>query len=741
MDPNTSVEDQQFEELLRAFEDAHGKRKRSLKAHMDEVMIILESQTEGLRQTMNVKHTPISARLKDADKALQTLRRRQEDRKKLRELKGLVENRGQKWEEYCKEWSMEDKITEVEPFTNIDQMFEAMHDLAGIRISVYFPADVPRVVEFFRGDRFIIAEQPSRKGGLKRDFQKIRRLVERQREIHDVPENKLRNVERMENTGVPEATFAGYKATHVVIRLRDPNFDTYVASDPIINIEVQIGSIIMHAWSDIEHDILYKPSEVNQVSADAVQMLDLINGIVMTGEVALQQLTRVGKAEADRQLAARTRRADSWHDMVTWSYKYFKANYEKGDIPEVMDLSARYLFEILKTTDQHTNGRVEDLLHKVNPEPLQKVWPFELLCNVGLEKFHDPSFQNPRHATTMSARYWATCLVNMANLALYMRCSVFSLMGTHAKEAVPDEERPTFAEFLEILHPTKPQHRAARDGLMIDFCKLVLNTKFAKSDAKAAVRLAAAGYVVRPPLSKEDEKNLRSQTPVCVPAILNELTQDPGSSFEITLSLIGDNVRYDKSQYFIPSKESNTWKPARREADKTWSITKTQFTIDETLVFTNTKAQWEAFSDRLCDVLGVSVDTYSEEVCALHHVALRLNFKGVEDNELWMKKLRDVSKITSALGTKDPETVYQFLQMSGGIEDAKDFRELVKLGALARDLNTMDPEELKVYLDLARSYPTRDADELRALKRLADRHDTRDPVELDKWRMKEKEGS
>lgn len=152
---------------------------------------------------------------------------------------------------------MEDKINEAEPFTSVEQMFEAMHDLAGIRISVYFPTDIPKVVEFLKGPHFKIIGKPSRKGGLTRDFQKVRKLVERQRQI--TIENEGENTEPMETMGsIPELTFAGYKATHVVIQLSDLDFDKHSKGDSITNIEVQIGSIVMHAWSDIEHDILYK---------------------------------------------------------------------------------------------------------------------------------------------------------------------------------------------------------------------------------------------------------------------------------------------------------------------------------------------------------------------------------------------------------------------------------------------------------------------------------------------------
>ncbi|KAF4835626.1 hypothetical protein CGCTS75_v002311 [Colletotrichum tropicale] len=288
----------------------------------------------------------------------------------------------------------------------------------------------------------------------------------------------------METIGsTPGSTFAGYKATHVVIQLRNLDFDKHSRGDSITNIEVQIGSIVMHAWSDIEHDILYKPSENEEASADVVQMLDLINGIVMTGEVALQQLSRVAAAETTRLAANRIRPADDWHHLVTWFYTYFKG--KKTDVPPDIDWSAQYfspLFEILRATNEHNYGRVEALLDQILPQPRPEVGlPLKLLHSLGSGWFDDPSFMPPKYATTWSARYWATCLVNTVNLALYMGCSVIIAMETHSSKNNPTyKTRPTFAEFLDILHTTKPQRSSQRDITMIDFCKHALATSCKK---------------------------------------------------------------------------------------------------------------------------------------------------------------------------------------------------------------------------------------------------------------------
>ncbi|KAF3769708.1 hypothetical protein M406DRAFT_66180 [Cryphonectria parasitica EP155] len=337
-------EDEAFERLLVDFTKRRRKRMRSLEAHLNETKRILESE-------MDVQHTPISARLKDEDSALKTLRRRQEERKQLQELENL-------------EWNMENKVAEASPFKSVDQMFGATHDLAGIRISVYFPDDVQKVVAFLL--RRFGVRWPSQKGGLTDEFQKIREL------------------RRITTGSAFESPFGGYKATHVVIK-NPPDFDEHARGDPIIPIEVQIGSVIMHAWSDIEHDILYKPSDMGETSPDVVRMLNLMNGIVITGEVALQQLASVVATQTTRRAEDRTKKALGWEYMTPWLDKYFIDL--KIDLPPGNQWRSTYcLFVILRATNQHTDGRLEELLEEMKPGSQEKL-PVMILQHLGQDTY------------------------------------------------------------------------------------------------------------------------------------------------------------------------------------------------------------------------------------------------------------------------------------------------------------------------------------------------------------------
>lgn len=50
----------------------------------------------------------------------------------------------------------------------------------------------------------------------------------------------------------------------------------------------------MHAWSEVEHDLIYKPVAGN-LSEDEYAILDQLNGLVHAGEIALERLQKAGQ--------------------------------------------------------------------------------------------------------------------------------------------------------------------------------------------------------------------------------------------------------------------------------------------------------------------------------------------------------------------------------------------------------------------------------------------------------------
>jgi len=99
-------------------------------------------------------------------------------------------------------------------------------DLAGVRIIAYFPTDVDRIVD----------------------------LIEREFEI-----DRENSIDRRKTS---DPSVFGYASVHLIAeftsdRLKLPEYALFRA----MKCEVQVRTILQHAWAEIEHDIVYKSTE------------------------------------------------------------------------------------------------------------------------------------------------------------------------------------------------------------------------------------------------------------------------------------------------------------------------------------------------------------------------------------------------------------------------------------------------------------------------------------------------
>lgn len=138
-------------------------------------------------------------------------------------------------------------------------------DLAGIRVALYFPSD--RKV-------------------LNKTIEKLFD-VESKKEFPTDPQKPKLN-----------KRFSGYWASHYRVRLRKKHVLEELYANKII--EIQVASVLMHAWSEVEHDLVYKPVS-GTVSDDELAILDEINGLVMAGEIALERLQKAYAERAKRR--------------------------------------------------------------------------------------------------------------------------------------------------------------------------------------------------------------------------------------------------------------------------------------------------------------------------------------------------------------------------------------------------------------------------------------------------------
>lgn len=147
-----------------------------------------------------------------------------------------------------------------------DDIYKDIVDLAGVRIALYFPDDRYAVDKLINAS-FIVHESKK------------------------FPEKKRRN---KKTTTQYEKRFSGYWANHYRIGLKVDDPSNEEARYAQARVEIQVASVLMHAWAEVEHDLLYKPQR-GEPSVGERAILDEINGIVMAGEIALEQLQNAVK--------------------------------------------------------------------------------------------------------------------------------------------------------------------------------------------------------------------------------------------------------------------------------------------------------------------------------------------------------------------------------------------------------------------------------------------------------------
>jgi ppGpp synthetase/RelA/SpoT-type nucleotidyltranferase len=172
-------------------------------------------------------------------------------------------------------------------YASAEQIVDDIHDLAGVRIALYFPGDRPKATELI-SDQFRVVKS--------RDF----------------PGNASKR-----KGGGYEYRFQGYSATHLHVFLKpDLNpTDPHRKQLTKAKVEIQIASVLMHAWSEVEHDLIYKPQS-GELSVTEYSLLDQVNGLVCTGEIALEQLQRT----MVERLGAQLRPFASHYDLASFIY-------------------------------------------------------------------------------------------------------------------------------------------------------------------------------------------------------------------------------------------------------------------------------------------------------------------------------------------------------------------------------------------------------------------------------------
>lgn len=169
-------------------------------------------------------------------------------------------------------------------YASISAIREDIVDLAGVRVALYFPGQMDEAERIIRETLGVDDSKtfPEEKGS-------------------KAPDAGLDGSDAGK-PGERAQRFSGYGARHFRVHIPasklNPDQERYASA----LIEVQVASVLMHAWSEVEHDLVYKPLE-GELSPSEYALLDQLNGLVLAGEIALEQLQKAGD---ERVAAAKT---------------------------------------------------------------------------------------------------------------------------------------------------------------------------------------------------------------------------------------------------------------------------------------------------------------------------------------------------------------------------------------------------------------------------------------------------
>lgn len=233
--------------------------------------------------------------------------------------------------------SLKDKLIKrnaVKKYSSIEQIYRDIVDLSGVRIAIYFP-----------GDR-----------------EEIGKLIES--EFNTGKIKRFPNAEQKLNQDDPfKRRFTGYDAVHYRVRIKEDKLEANNKRFAHAQVEIQIASALMHAWAEVEHDLAYKP-QIGRLSEEEFNILDELNGLVLSGEIALERLQKAFK------------------HRIANNEQQFNNHYELAAL--IRERTSCGLLE------EHIMGRVDILLRflqKIEMDNPLKIRPYlNSLCNMKANK-------------------------------------------------------------------------------------------------------------------------------------------------------------------------------------------------------------------------------------------------------------------------------------------------------------------------------------------------------------------
>ncbi|OCK76807.1 hypothetical protein K432DRAFT_462305 [Lepidopterella palustris CBS 459.81] len=258
-------------------------------------------------------------------------------------------------------------------YKNASEIRSNVRDLAGVRIALYFPNQMDVVA-----------------GCIEKIFDVINWT--------DHPKSAAKNEQNeTEDVDTWRPKFAGYKAKHAWVQFKKEDVRNHKKLEGLQKdlrdhdvVEIQIVTVLLHAWAEVEHDIAYK-----SIFKDAMQeertILECLNGLVLSSELLLEQLYRLWTA-----------RNESAKEHFEYKYQlveFMSKRIGNSCLPETVDKSdldmlRRFLKTIEKDTPEALGLVLDELGFQEDADP-KVTRDLNPVLNEIIERY--PGFQPRSH--------------------------------------------------------------------------------------------------------------------------------------------------------------------------------------------------------------------------------------------------------------------------------------------------------------------------------------------------------
>jgi ppGpp synthetase/RelA/SpoT-type nucleotidyltranferase len=221
------------------------------------------------------------------------------------------------------------KQEEKKEYKTAQDIYADIIDLSGVRVALYFPGDAKEV------DRI------------------IRATFRPMREPKTFPDGRPPKRAKQ---------FDGYHATHYLVGLKTDKLGSDQHRYADARIEIQVASVLMHGWAEVEHDLVYKPLSGDLSDAE-YDILDELNGLVLASEIALRRL----QVAFDQRVNQANEAFTNHYELAAFLHRELKLAARDAPEPDMgrVDL----LFQLLRRYEKNQPGALRPLLSQVVTDP------------------------------------------------------------------------------------------------------------------------------------------------------------------------------------------------------------------------------------------------------------------------------------------------------------------------------------------------------------------------------------